>query len=38
MYVKFGREAQKGDHAKISCQVIKGWNRTLAGHLKPIAL
>ncbi len=24
----------KGDQAEISFQVIKGWNRTLAGHLK----
>ncbi len=30
-----GCVAQKGDHAKISCQVIQGWDRTFAGHLKP---
>ncbi len=29
-----GCVAQRGDHAKISCQVIQGWGRTLAGHLK----
>ncbi len=29
-----GCVAQKGDHAKISCQVIQEWDRTLAGHLK----
>ncbi len=36
MYVKFGCEAQKGGHAKISCQVNNGWNRTLAGHLNEL--
>ncbi len=29
-----GCVAQKGDHAKISCQVIQGWDKTLVGHLK----
>ncbi len=29
-----GCVAQKDDHAKISCQVIQGCDRTLAGHLK----
>ncbi len=31
--ISTGCVAQKGDHAKISCQVIQGWDRTLAGHL-----
>ncbi len=29
-----GCVAQKGDHAKISCQVIQGLDRTLVGNLK----
>ncbi len=32
-----GSVAQKVDQAKISCQVIQGWDRTLAGHLKQVA-
>ncbi len=32
-FISSGCVAQKGDHAKISCQVIQGWDRTLAGHL-----
>ncbi len=32
-----GCVAQKGEHAKISCQVIQGWDRTLAGHLKYVS-
>ncbi len=35
-YMSTGCVAQKGDHVKISCQVIQGWDRTLAGHLKQI--
>ncbi len=31
-----GCVAQKGDHAKIFCQVIQGWDRTLAGHLNSL--
>ncbi len=28
-----GCVAQKGEHAKISCQLIHGWDRILADHL-----
>ncbi len=31
-----GCVAQKDDHAKIPCQMIEGWDRTLAGHHKSI--